>query len=940
MSRNLVCAVTFMAVLGLFAVGADAQNQIRNWEFDEPLDTATASGHWWMWQAENFTGLSVVEGEGLSGRYAMKVDISEGASGPLQVIQSLLRLEQGTTYVISFTAKAEAPRTIGVRLQGRTLYNWQTFWQQTDIELTTEPQTFTFEYTHTGETVGGTGIFDSDIDWYFLHGDVDIDVYYDRIWLGTEPPPSPNLAIARDPSPGDGDTNVSVGTSLRWTPGVFARTHDVYFGTSFDDVNTADRTNPLDVLVSRDQEGSTYIPESLLAYGQTYYWRVDEVNAPPDSTAVRGDVWSFTAAPYAYPITNVSVTASSSSFSKGMTPEKTIDGSGMNAADEHGTGEADMWLSGPATLLPAWIQYEFDQIHTLHEMWVWNSNQTIEFFIGFGARDVTVEYSEDGIEWSSLGDVEFARATGDVGYAHNTTVDFAGVRAQYVKLTIHSNWGGLAPQCGLSEVRFFSVPMSARDPDPTDGALDVAPQVTLSWRPGRKAASHQVYFGTDPADLALEATVSEPRYGATLDLGRIYSWQVVEVNEAATPGMWASDVWSFSTSDYVVVDDFESYTDDFEAGQAIFQSWSDGWEDPKNGGSQVGYGEAPFAEQVIVHSGKQSMPLAYDHSSGAVYSDAEYTFDMPQDWTVHGIAMLVVYFHGRTENAAAPLYVKIDGRKVLYDGGASATTLPVWKQWSIDLASSGANLKSVGTLTIGLGDGKPGGTGTIYIDDIRLYRVAPQVIAPVDPGTDGLVAHYTLNGNVRDSSGEGHHGTVGGGPVYVDGPAGYGQALEFNGVGGQYVDCGAFNPSEGTGRLTVSLWARWNGLSGLYQGLIGKRDTWAADDMMWQIEANQGDGTLGFFREGSAPADGDPVLPIGEWAHVAATFDGTTARFYCGGQMTGQGAFSFGSDTRAALVFGACEANGGNPFNGALDEIRLYNRALTEAEVRYLAGDR
>jgi len=445
MSRNLICVVTFMAVLGLFGVAAEAQNQIRNWEFDEPLDTTGATGHWWMWEEQNFTGLSVVEGEGLSGRNALKVDINEGGAGSLQVIQSFLTLEQGTTYTISFMAKADAPRTVTVLLQGRTLHNWQVFWVQGGIELTTEPQTFTFEYTHTGATVGGTGVFDSDIDWYFDHGGADIDAYYDRIWLGTEPPPSPDLTIARDPSPGDRDTDVSVGTSLSWTPGVFARTHDVYFGTSFDDVNTADRTNPLDVLLSRDQEGNTYIPESLLAFGETYYWRVDEVNAPPDSTAVKGDVWSFTAAPYAYPVTNVSVTASSSSLSKGMTPEKTIDGSGMNAADEHGTLETDMWLSGPGALLPAWIQYEFDQVHTLHELWVWNSNQTIEFFIGFGAKDVTVEYSEDGIEWSSLGDVEFARATSDVGYAHNTTVDFAGARAKYVKLTIHSNWAGLAP---------------------------------------------------------------------------------------------------------------------------------------------------------------------------------------------------------------------------------------------------------------------------------------------------------------------------------------------------------------------------------------------------------------------------------------------------------------------------------------------------------------
>ena len=46
-------------------------------------------------------------------------------------------------------------------------------------------------------------------------------------------------------------------------------------------------------------------------FGQTYYWRVDEVNAPPDSTVYKGDVWSFTVEPYGYPIKPVKATASS-----------------------------------------------------------------------------------------------------------------------------------------------------------------------------------------------------------------------------------------------------------------------------------------------------------------------------------------------------------------------------------------------------------------------------------------------------------------------------------------------------------------------------------------------------------------------------------------------------------------------------------------------------
>ena len=146
---------------------------------------------------------------------------------------------------------------------------------------------------------------------------------------------------------------------------------------------------------------------------------------------------------------------------------------------------------------PNWIQYQFDQAYKLTEMWVWNSNQMIETFVGFGAKDVTIEYSEDGVAWTTLAGVPaFAQATGAASYTHNTTVDFGGVLAKYVKLTINASWGGLA-QTGLAEVRFFQVPVQAREPQPASGATGVDLNVTLSWRPGREAASHEVYFSSD-----------------------------------------------------------------------------------------------------------------------------------------------------------------------------------------------------------------------------------------------------------------------------------------------------------------------------------------------------------------------------------------------------------------------------------------------------------
>jgi hypothetical protein len=144
-------------------------------------------------------------------------------------------------------------------------------------------------------------------------------------------------------------------------------------------------------------------------------------------------------------------------------------------------------------------------------------------------------------------------------------------------------------------------------------------------------------------------TVTEARYGPlSLDLGKTYYWRVDEVNEAETPSMWQGDIWDFTTQEYFIVDDFESYNDLETAdpnSNRIYLTWIDGWDVPTNG-SQVGYAQPPFAEQTIVHGDRQSMPLFYDNSGTANYSEATLTFSPQQDWATRGIKALSLWFRG------------------------------------------------------------------------------------------------------------------------------------------------------------------------------------------------------------------------------------------------------------------------------------------------------
>ncbi len=754
----------------------------------------------------------------------------------------------------------------------------------------------------------------------------------------------PNKAYNAAPGGGAADVVRGKGTILSWTPPETAATHDVYFGTDAAAIS----------LVAQRQDANTY-DAGLLEYGKTYYWRVDEVRAD-GATVDQGVLWSFTIEPYGYPLQGVKATASSAS-NKDTGPEKTVDRSGLGTNDLHSSLSKAMWLSKRGGPQPTWIQYEFDKPYKLHEMWVWNSNQTMEPDIGVGAKDVTIEYSSDAVTWTKLGDVEFAQAPGEDDYASNTTVDLTGIMAKYVKLTINSNWGDNAfVQYGLSEVRFFYAPVVAREPNPASGTTDLHPQVTLSWRAGREAASHSVYLGTDEHAVtngtATATSVSEPSFETPVALAQTYFWKVVEVNETATPAAWEGPVWSFSTAEYIAIDDFEGYTNDSPL--RVFQTWIDGTgfspddffptgHSGNGSGALVGYDPQAgnIMEMTLVHSGRQSMPLYYDNT-GAANSEAERTFDPPQDWSKHGITTLVVWFRGDAANGAAPLYVKINGTKVSYNGGVAATAIPVWRQWNIALASvTGANLKSVKTLAIGVGNG--GGTGTMFIDDIRLYATPPQVPTATDPGTNGLVLLYSMEGNVQDSSGKGNHGTTSGDPGYLEGPVGMGKGLQFDGTN-DHVEVPVGSLLTTLTSSTLAAWVNVTDIANAWQRVFdfGTDDT----NYMYLTPSN---GAAPHFAIRTTAVDEQIVassLALGTgWHHLAVVFDsaGMTLQLYQDGMLVDTSATTLlpkdlGVTTQNWL--GRSQFTWDPFFGGVMDDFRIYNRVLSESEVRYLAGDR
>jgi len=760
---------------------------------------------------------------------------------------------------------------------------------------------------------------------------------------------TPSLGGASNPSPSGGATDVPRDVVLSWMPGEYAppvNGHTLYFGENFNDVS--------DGIVAIIQSAASCAPPQRLDFEMTYYWRVDEVNAPPDSTVHEGNVWSFETEPFSYQVQNIVATASSNAVGKG--PENVVNGAGLNGSGLHGNiGEGNMWLSDIAGPQPAWIQFEFDTAHKLDEMLIWNSNESLEAVIGLGFKDVTIEYSTDGVDFMTLGTThEFAQAPGSAGYAGNTTIDMAGVSAKYVKLTTNSNWGGLLAQFGLSEVQFSSLPVQAREPSPDTGATDVDVDVTLGWRAGRQAATHDVYMSADEQAVidgtAPVTVVTEASHGPlSLDLGSTYYWRIDEVNDTETPTTWQGDVVSFSTQEFLVVDDFESYND-VEAGQEgsnlIYLTWVDGFDNPSANGSTIGYTELfqPTMESDIVHGGEQSVPLLYDNSVASVSEVTVNTADLAigGDWTKGGAITLGLWFHGAAGNTGQ-LYVKVNGVKVPYDGDIANLAAAVWQPWNVDLTALGVNLQAVTTLAIGIEGNGTG--GILYLDDIRLYAYARQLVTPMAPDPAGLMVQYELEGNANDSTGTAHGTPTGG--LFVAGK--FGQAVSL--AGNEHVDCG--NPSQldfGTSSWSISAWITMPAPT--------------TDNM--NIFSNGGDSAGGIrYMLGVSETDDhkacltldDNVTKVqstssvtvddGQWYHIVGIRDGGSLRIYVNGFQDGDDvALPDGYDLSGTSQANAYIGAGWNYetslvqkfFAGVIDEVRVYNYALSSAEVRSLTG--
>ncbi len=530
-----------------------------------------------------------------------------------------------------------------------------------------------------------------------------------KVWSFMVPPKT-----AYEPIPADGAKFIDPETDLSWTGGFGAKLHTVYFGDDFDEINNASGGLP---------KGTTTFDPGSLELEKTYYWRVDEFDALETH---KGNIWSFTITKAGGGLKAEYFNNTTLSGEPVLTrTDPQIDFNWGNA-DVPGENSPDAGIN-VNNFSARWSgELEVD----LTDMYSFHINANNGFRLWLDGRLIIDFWSNPTTSSRTSEPIEMA---GGATYSIRMEY-FEGEDAAIAQLF----WESSTRQQQIIPSGALQPPLKAGSPGPFNGAVDVSQMSILSWSAGDTAASHDVYFGTD-ADTVKNAGTASPEYKGSRNLGSenydpgkllwntTYYWRIDELEDGGT--IQKGNLWSFTTADFLIVDDFEAYNDLDPAdplSNRIFNAWIDGFDNPAINGSVVGYPNPPFAEQTIVHGGLQSMPFSYDNAVGK--SEATLTLTYPRDWTESGLSTLVIWYIGDAANAPETMYVVLNGTAGLDNDNPNAALADDWTKWTIDLQAFGINLTNVDTITLGFGNRTnpaAGGSGMVFFDDIRLYRPSP-----------------------------------------------------------------------------------------------------------------------------------------------------------------------------------------------------------------------
>ncbi len=592
-------------------------------------------------------------------------------------------------------------------------------------------------------------------------------IYPGDVWKFTAAP-----LTSYFPSPRNGDKWIAVDATLSWQPGKGATQHKVYFSTYKDAVANRDAS-----AFKGKQQPSTFDPGAL-ELNTPYYWAVDEVTLTGE---VAGELWKFTTV---------------AAFLGG------VKGEYYNSTTPSGAPQL--------TRIDPEINFSWgnDGPGTPIGVDGFSARWTADLEIAIADSYTFITSSDDGVRlW--LNDELIINHWTDHGTADDYTLPMDLEPGVYsLRMEYYESGGGAVAQLSWQSPSFarriipagpLQPPVRARALYPQSGDVNLPQELTLMWGAGEKAVKHQIYFGDD-ADAVAAADPSSSLYKGEqaldettfnpgqLEWNKKYFWRVDEVNETAEGSPWAGPVWNFTTADFLVVDDMEIYNDEEGTGTRIYETWIDGYTDGLSG-STVGNLNPPFAEQTIVHGGKQSMPMDYNNINSPFYSQAYREFAPLQNWTVNGLSDLVLWVRGNpipmapiTDDGSGKMTVTGEGTDIWFsadqftyvfktlsgDGWISArvtsngTGTNVWAKGGVmirdDLTAGSMHASAVITGGAGAGNGgsfqyRPTADTDALNSDLS-NPIAPPYYVKVERKGDTLTASFSADGTSWTAQGE------------------------------------------------------------------------------------------------------------------------------------------------------------------------------------------
>jgi len=730
---------------------------------------------------------------------------------------------------------------------------------------------------------------------------------------------SPTLAYR--PSPANGAGDVPPAVTLGWLAGEGAVSHDIYFGESFEDVNDS-------IAFVNNQTGTTYGPLDL-ELGKTYYWRIDEVAA--DATVTKGEVWAFTVAGYVlvddfedyndYPPDRIFDT-----WADGYTAGDPANGSTVGHLEPpfaeqsivHGASQSMPFTydnSGTAKLSEAVAN--INDLKSGPDWTVQGVKALSLWFRGYPAYVGSFVEGPAGTYTMTAGGYDIGGTSDEFHCAYKEVTGASTVVANVLSVGNTDPWA----KAGVM----------IRDTLDADSAY-----VMVCVTPGNGVVmQYRNTTGTNAATATQQSPIIAPQ------------WVKIERTLGGlVRGYYSADgvAWTQLASVSTVAMNTPMYV-----GLAL-----------------TSHNEN---EMCMAEFSNVSFP---NTSVGPQWDDQDV---------------------GIISNQAEPMYVAIS------DGGGTtgvvphedpnATLINTWTQWLIDLkefSDQGVNLADVDKMIIGFGNRKnpqAGGSGLIYVDDIQLHRpgcflnkidaaeadlnrdcrvdFADLMIMAGDwmlgdsTRTGKLLVQYMFDegsGSIAvDSSGEARHGIVDGAGWTSPGANASGWAAAFNGTGGQVIEPNAAVYMNGLDALTVALWVKSNEV-GTDSGFLIFEDPQGHDrrGMRYDAAGSSGGGTNVIKYGISTPQGSHENETLSdtqttEWQHIAMTWKtAEVANLYLDGilaHLSHTAAVISGTThgyTKLLIGKGGKDEAADKGWNGLIDDVRVYDFALTDAEINAVMG--